>query len=644
MAFDPSTARVFDPSTATAQAPAPAPAAAPQAGPAGSGDPGQDESPQGLVKSAGDMLFTALHGAADTATFGLADKASAGLAHMISPLTGKPMSYDEAYAKIQANNSARSGRNPVSAAVGDVAGVALGAGKLAQGAKMIPGVGRLLEAAQPLERSPVSNVLKSAAVGAAGAGGYSAADDVIRNGDVNPDNVLTNAAVGAVVGPVVSKIGTAIARGVQSSSTKAMTLLASKLEEDPATLQRAYDNFNAATGRVPTMAELVQMKSQGELKALAAKNPIVQGAFNDAADAADAQRPAALSQNIENAGGPAQDVTTLARARTDRMTAAMAPIRRSPVGIDTNDVGLLTDRRTQTALRRAKDPELRTRVAQAIDEVEQGGQSDLLDLNDIDSLRQSLRSEQANLANTQSGFGNSVAARSYGNHIDNVTALGTSAEPAYQDALNQFASDSHYLRGFKHGLSGKSIGEATDAKLQAALEHPEGIAGHQAGIVSRTSDAAAASPQGASQTAEQLAAGTGDSAPLRQAVGQQGFTDIQRAADAEARGSRSLSNLSGRVNPADEGLSGKQVAQAAGGVVSHSPAAIIYHAARVVPSFGKLPDAVQRQVARYLTTPSMTQQGINLLRRAGAKDDEIRKLAVALSANAGLNTAATLGQ
>jgi hypothetical protein len=35
----------------------------------------------------------------------------------------------------------------------------------------------------------------------------------------------------------------------------------------------------------------------------------------------------------------------------------------------------------------------------------------------------------------------------------------------------------------------------------------------------------------------------------------------------------------------------------------------------------------------------MTQQGINLLRKAGATDQDIRKLAVALSANAGLNTA-----
>lgn len=649
MPFDPTTATAFNSATATpvtAGSPA-ASTPSPQAQQAAQQQQHvQESSPQSLLQSAGDMLFTALHGAADTATFGLADKASAGLATGISALTGQPQTYDESLAKIRANNAAMAGRNPVSAVAGDVAGTMIGAGKLAQAAKMIPGVGALAAAAEPVAGSPISNVLKSAAVGGAASGAYTAADDAIRTGSIDPNNVALNAVTGAVVGPAVSKIGTMLAKGVQNSSTRAMTLLASKIGETPDVLQNAFDNFSAATGRVPTMAELVQMKSQGELKALAGKNPIIQQGINDAADTADAQRPAALSQIVENNGGPAQDVATLARARSARMTAAMDPIRNDMVPIDSTQNGLLTDQRTRAAVRDTQDPDLRVRVNQAIDDSDNGGQGSL-STQDLDSIRQSLNSTRNNLANTQSGQGNSVAAQTLGNHIANITDLVTGGDPThpYAQALDQFANDSNYIRGFKHGNAGKSIGQADNQQLQSALNTAEGQAGHQAGIVSRTSDAAASSPQGAQRTAAQLAAGTGDSAVLRGAVGQQGFSNIQAAASAENQGATALNNLAGRIAPEEPGVKLGQIAQAGAGAMTHSPAALVYHISKVMPGVSqKLPPAVQTQVARYLTNPQMTQQGINLLRRAGATDDQLRKLSVALSANAGLNTADTLGQ
>lgn len=640
MPFDPTTAQAFNPAPAAPPAPA-ANAGSLPADADRAPDEGRDIG-QDAMGDAGSMLWAALHGAADTATFGLADKASAGIAHLISPLTGKPMSYDEAYGRIQANNAKNRGNSPVSAAVGDVAGMVAGAGGLVKAASKVPGIARAAEALAPVAKQPLRNVAKGALTAGAASGGYTAADEAIRDGEVNPDSVITNTAIGAAVGPAVSKIGTALAKGVQSSSTKAMTLLASKLGETPQTLQRAYDNFSAATGRVPTMAELMGMKSQGELKTLAANNPIVQEGLNAADDAAAAQRPQSLAQVIENNGGPAQDINQLTQARRDRMTQAMDPIRNTRVGVDHTDVGLLADPRVRSAIR--QDPELSGRVRDAIEQVGESGQTDILTVNDIDSIRKSLRGRQSAFANPGNSQHNPHIAQQFGNLADNIAGLGTASEPGYQDALEQFARDSHYIKGFKHGNAGKTIGEAADPDLIAALNEAEGVAGHQAGIVSRTSDAAASSPAGAVRTANELAAGAGDSANLRRAVGQQGFQPIQEAAAAESRGATALGNMTGRVPAEAEGFSGKQAAQAVGAVASHSPSGVLFHAARAIPSFTKLPEAVQRQVARYLSDPSMTQQGINLLRRAGATDAQMRKFAVALSANAGLNTADTLGQ
>lgn len=626
----------------------PAPAAAPaQAAPAA---PAQDQGPppaDSMVMDAGKALYTALHSAADTGTFGLADKAAAGISAAISPITGQPLSYDEAYARIKANNAKNAGEHPVAAAVGDVTGAVVGAGKLLKAAKMIPGAGAVIDALAPSATgSKLANVAKSAATGGIASGGYTAADDLIRNGEIDPSNVAINTAVGAAVGPAVSKIGTMVARGVQNASTKAMMLLASKLEESPATLQRAYDNFSAATGRVPTMAELVQMKSQGELKQLAQNNPIVQEGVNRAAETANAQRPQALSSIIEqNSGGHVvQDVSQLTQARAQRMTDSMNQIRGDRVLMDDQDAGILLDPRVRSAVRATKDPVLRDRLESALDEIHDNGQSDLLSVDDMDSIRKAVRNEQSNMANPNHPRANVQGARSMGNLADNIAELVTRGDPAhpYAQALEQFGNDSRYIKGFKHGMAGKTVGEADTPDLQEALNSAEGASGHEAGILARVANNAA-DPGATTRVAGQLAEGSGDSNVLRSAVGQRNFEATQRAAKAESEGAASLDKISGDIKPNSTDTV-KQAGQAIGAAASHSPSGLLFHLSRIIPDFNKQTPAVQKQISRYLTDPKMTQQGINLLRRAGAKDADIRKLAVALSANAGLNVADTLGQ
>lgn len=590
-------------------------------------------------------IYTGAHSATDAATFGLADRASAAMGAGLSTITGKPMSYDEAYAKIQANNAKNSNENPISAAAGNVAGTILGAGKLAKVATMIPGGAAVVDALAPVAKSPITNVLKSAVTGGAAAGAYNAADQLGHTGTINPDEVAINTAAGGLLGPVVSKIGTAMAAGVKSSSTKAMQLLASKLGESPDVLQKTYDNWNAYVGRVPTMAELTGMKSQGELRQFAQTNPIVQQGINEAADTAAAQRPQSLAQTVEdNSGGPAQDINQLTQARKARMTQAMDPIRTQPVTIDDTQAGLLQDPRVRSAIRR--DPDLRGKVDDTLDEIDQNGSSNNLTVNDMDNIRQSLRGQQTAMLNPANSMHNPHVAAGYGNMADNIADLATGGDNQhpYAQALQQFEQDSNYIKGFKHGGAGKSTGEANTPELINALNEPEGLEGHQAGIVSRTSAAAAASPDSAVRTAGQLAAGTGDSAVLRGAVGQQNFQRIQNAATAESKGAEALNNITGRVNPDQDSISGSQVAQTAAAAASHSPAGLMFHAARAIPSFAKQSPAVQTQIVKYLANPKMTQQGINLLRKAGAQDAEIRKFAVGLSAATGANAASTMSQ
>jgi hypothetical protein len=220
--------------------------------------------------------------------------------------------------------------------------------------------------------APIANTLKAAGTGAA----FGAADAAGHGGDA--DQVLSSAGIGAIAGPVVGKVASSTIKALSPAATKAMALLADKIGETPDVLQRAYANFQASTGRVPTMAEIVGLKSSGELRQVAGQNPVIGAAATDAAAAADTARATTLPDHIEAVTGhPPQDINALTQARKTRMDSAMTPIRHTEVTLDTNDLSTLADPRVREATR--GDPDLRRRIMDAQQELADSGQSTALD-------------------------------------------------------------------------------------------------------------------------------------------------------------------------------------------------------------------------------------------------------------------------
>lgn len=627
MAFDASTARPlngFDPNTAK-----------PDAAPAATNSDVQDGTDEGA-------LFAALHGAADTATFGLSDRAAALLGAGINDALGHPTSYHDAYARIKANVGKTAGNHPLAAAAGDVGGIVAGGGALSAGAKALESVPLVGDAARAAGKAlalksgePVLNTAKAAATGA----GFGAADAAGHGG--NEDQILTSAGLGAVAGPVVGKVATSVVKALSPAADKAMRLLADKIGESPDVLQRAYRSFQQATGRVPTLAEIVGLKSSGELRQLAAGNSIVGTAATEAADRAAAARPTTLPQQIEaTTGQPAQDISTLTQARKSRMDAAMKPIRGTRATIDTNDLSTLTDPRVRDAIR--GDPDLRREVGHTIQEIEDSGSSDNLTVGELDAIRKGLRGRQAAYSNPANNLHNPHTAMGYGDVADRIAGLATGAEPGYQDALGQFEADSHYIRGFSHGLAGKDMGEASTPDLINSLQEPEGRQGYASGVQTRLAQQARGSEAGATRVANDLSQNAGTQDQVREALGPQAAAKLRATGEAEATGAERLNTIApGAPNPGEQ-PSGRQAVQAGAAAMSHSPAGLMFHLARAVPSFSKLSPAVQGKIAEYLLNPRMTQQGINLLRKAGADNAAIRRLALAISANTGANSGEAL--
>lgn len=613
-----------------------------QGGQGGSGKPQGDNSTQGGGYGG---LLTAIHNFEDTATFGMGDKAAAllatgaqGLGHLVggdeAGITAAPRSYSENLSDIQGNATQGAADNPTAAIAGDVAGLVGGGGVIGaglKGAKALPLVGKLAQGADALLAAragqPILNTVRAAATG----GAVGALDSAGHGG--NADQDLAAAATGAVLGPIVGKVGGAIMRRLTPVASRALQLLSDKIGETPDMLQRAFSNFQQATGRVPTMAELVGMKTRGELATVAGDNPTIGVAMNQAADAASQARPGGLSTKItQNGGGPAQDVNSLVTAQGDRMTASMKPIRNSQVPMDDTHVDLLNDPRVREAT--AADPELRKKLAGTIKDIQDNG-SGSMSIDDIDSLRQSIRSRQAAYANVNNAMHNSQVARQYGRIADEVTALTTPHVPEYGAALDQFHSDQDYIDAFQHGMGGKSIGEASDPALIRTLGTPEGQQGHASGVMSRLSNKAGGTEAGANATALDLTQPDTIRA-VTEAVGPQRAARLADAAAYERRSKQALDAIApGGIKPQDPNGNVQDAAHAVAAATYHSPTAIGYHLSRIFGGKLKMSSAVQAKVAQYLADPKMTQQGINLLKRAGAEAADIRRLQTAISAATG---------
>lgn len=585
-------------------------------------------------------LYAALHGFEDAATFGFGDKAAAGLAagasHLIPGIPNQ--SYDQALQGIQGRSTASADAHPLAALGGDLAGIVGGGGVLASGlkaAKAIPIAGRLAEGADALLTAKKGQGIRNVAKAAVTGGALGALD--AAGHDANEDQTLEATALGAVGGPIVSKIGTTVVKALTPASQKAMALLAEKIGETPDVLQRAFTQFQAATGRVPTMAELVGLKTRGELRSVAADNPTVGEAMTHARDTAEAARTDALPQRIDQIAGPTQDVNTLVTARRTRMDAAMQPLHRTTVPVDPNDLDLLNDPRIRSAF--ANGSPLRTRLRGVIEDLAAGNPNHDLTVQDFDQIRQAVRGRQAAYANPANSAHNPHTAREYGDLADQIGDVATQAEPGYRVALDQFASDSDYLHGFKHGMAGHDIGEAERPELIAALGRAEGARGYQSGITSRLAQQAGESNSGALRTANDLSENGATIRRVRGSLGAQTARQLQEAGHHEAYSAQALDAIApGTLRPAtEENLLG-HAGQAAAAATAHSPTWIGYHLTKL---FGggklKMSAAVQTKIAQYLSDPNMTQQGINLLRKAGASNADMARLATAIAGSTGVS-------
>lgn len=507
-----------------------------------------DLAPEGSDKG---VVATALHGAADTATFGLFDKALQ--AALPSSL----------YAQYDANVKASQAANPLSNLAGEGAGLLAGGGVLGVGGKVllrglraVPGISRaagtLADSLALQKGQGVKNAIRMAATGGA-AGGTTAA----LQGD-DPTQIALSTVLGAAAGPVAGTVANAAGKLVSGASSRAWQLVADKIGEKPQAIRQAINNYAAVTGRMPSMPEVLGMASRGELRKVAAANPEMAESF----------------VNLDN--NPSQNGKTLssiAQARDDNFKAAVDPIRGQIIPLSPGELDVLQSE-ILPAVSITKTSPLRAMVA---DDINKGG----ISVGAADTIRQKLR----DLANSKPGEG-------YDELMRQMQQTAESRAPRYGAAMDAYRSDSRFLDGLQHGLSGKNEADVADGLTRASLATPEGQAGLQLGTVTK-------------------------------------------------QGRDAISSVTpGTLSPAD---TASQMGHAAGGALAHSPAVSAYHLSRLAAARLNLPPAIAQRIGQMLSDPSQTTQAVKLLQRAGARAQDIRNFALGSAAMTGSQLGNTQG-
>lgn len=553
--------------------------------------------------------------------------------------------------------------HPVTSTIGGVAGGVTGAvagGELLKGAQALPYVGRAAVAARaalaPRAATTfaehAANVARLAAAGgAAGAVQGGGEQAVALNGNQVLPAAGWGAAGGAVAGaaggtaaPILGRAAMAGARRflpgmMKPLDAQAARALSKVYGETPSDLQAAWDQHTAITGQPPSMTELSDYKQRGLISGLAKDSATIADKLNQQQAAAASLRSSNMQATFEQAG--AASPSEIGNVRTqqgniDYPTSRAAPDFSIPTQPDPSLGGvspadhIAAEILPQAGLGKAD----RVRIMNGL-------QQGTLSTQDAQMIRSGL-SESL-------GKNYSPATKGLLTDFDGIThAPGNAASAAPLDtATANFAANSRRTEGAKHGasiLSGSSAGDYAATAGATGLgatggpsADPEFAQGMHLGANDAMSNAAS-TPQGATALANRL---KGDSAlqdKLTTTFGADNAAKLQAMGQAHANAAAALTPLSGA--PAAQGDSGAtvgDVAQLFGAAATHGLSWKAYHVAQFL-SGNHMSEAVQAKVADYLSNPNMVTQGVNIMRKAGATEDQLRTMAGAAASAAGIGT------
>lgn len=595
---------------------------------------------------------------------------------------GRGFDWQKANQEAHETISSAQQQHPIASTVGGIAGgidAGVAGGELLKGASALPGaIGRgssALQAALQLRKGQLAaNAARVAAVGAtaaaAQAGGEQAAGGNLSQvipaaAEAAPGGAvagLVSAPLAAAAGGAAQAVGAKLSGGALPG--KVALALSKVFGENASDIQTAFADHTAATGSPPSMAELATYKQQGLISGLAKDSTEIGSRLQTrVAQAAQDRSDQMQALFTPTAGSPGEAVNArTAQGDIDYPASRAGPDFQVPSHPD-NDIDMSLGGVTPADHIRANIlPQAGLSTADRV-RIGDGLENGALSAQDAQLIRTKLA---GTLARSHSPAVETAIA-----DFDNIlnTPANADATAALDKARSNFAANSRVVEGAQHGATVLNSGSPRDFTATVAANgrapgtavipaptpappstpvqptpNPEFASGLKAGA----SDAlatASATPQGARSLAYSLANDANLNAKLAAVYGQPAADALRRLGGAEVAAHTNLAGSAIGPRPqSPDGLNQtmKDAANAIGAVASHGTLWKIGHALKLIRPSGMSP-AVESKVAQYLTDPKMTQQGINLLVKAGASQQAIRNLALHAAASSGVLTGSAVG-
>ena len=361
------------------------------------------------------------------------------------------------------------------------------------------------------------------------------------------------AALGAVAGPAFVGAGSAALGGARAitsrinSDNAAIRLLARRLGEPVAALQRRYDEFVATRGRPPRLAEIVRRETAEELGQMGRVRSEAGGVFRQAEGEATAVLPGELAPLVRNGGTLGSEPAAAARRAATTAEAAEVMGRR----VQSSVVRQVGQRGTQDGGQRGRamdalmnrvgdhrvpitgqmmavvedpdlmgalEPAVRRGVRREIEAAGVGG-TPYLRVRDWDTIRREL----GRRAGTENG-------RRYAQLRNEVRDYVSSAVPEYGRGLQEYARRSATAQGTVFGSRVLTQSTREFVDLLRSID-PATMVGARVGARTALANALGGEPAKAERFMERLARDAGMRARVRLALRDDEVRELERLAE-----------------------------------------------------------------------------------------------------------------
>lgn len=528
-----------------------------------------------------------------------ADLVEAGSRNIANMATGRgfDMEMDE---KVRARNQASADRNPLAALAGEVAG----AGAVANRVMQAPGLA--VTAGKPL-----TNVAKTAAAGGAAEGAVTLVDTL------DPAKAAGNAAVGAVVAPLVGaaakkaiEVAAPSGRMVQGKSLPSgMTKLAQLLKIPVADLEKARVSLKASRGSNPSIAEIVDTATIQRTQPVIASQPVVAKAAQEAAEAAEVVRPQQLKKIVEDGKktGSAKQATIERKKFFDDVmkTHGNRPVQFNDPSFMNKDAVV----RSLTQLSRNAAPQVRGILEKFSDAIDQG-KPGALRVRDIENIRVAL---------SDAIKANPSLKEALAPVRERLNTIAGNQIPEYGDALKLYGQMGEVIKGVKEGADAVK-GSLADVRSNVGNADPRRRGGQQVGMRTRLAEDVGNSYGRSTRAAQDLV----DPATGERVAAVMGRAEADRIAAAgrqEAQAGRNLDELNPAPNPAAT-RPGNDATLALDTAAALGPAGAGYRANVIVSILNKfkslgMSEKAAKGLSEALFDPAKAEDAIAVLQRIG---------------------------